>query len=139
MPMTTPAIPEGFQPLFRSSPFLDTTGPFYGKGQGAALVIGLRVLEKHCNTRGTIHGGLLATLADVALGYATAYSQGNPVGLTTASLTLDYAGTAKLGDWVEARVDIQKLGKRLAFANAYIWAGDMRIVRASASFTVDAD
>jgi uncharacterized protein (TIGR00369 family) len=130
-------IPDGFQPLFRTSPFLETTGPFYGKGQGAGLVVGLRVLEKHCNARGTVHGGLLATLADVALGYAAAYSQTPPLGLTTASLTLDYAGTARLGDWVEARMDIQKLGRRLAFVNAYLSVGEERIVRASASFLVE--
>ena len=34
-------IPEGFEPLFRSSPFLDRTGPFYSKGHGKALRIGL--------------------------------------------------------------------------------------------------
>jgi len=43
-------------------------------------------------------------------------------------------GSAKLGDWLEARTDIQKLGGRLAFANAYLSVGDERIVRASAVF-----
>lgn len=131
-------VPAGFEPLFRTSPFLDTLGPFYAKGAGADLVIGVRIAEKHCNARGTAHGGMMATLADIALGYATATSRTPPVALTTAGLTLDYAGVAKLGDWLEARVDIQKLGTRMAFVSAFLCVGDERIVRASGTFLVDA-
>ena len=60
-------IPAGFVPLFRASPVLDLNGPIFSRGQGAALELGLRVAEKHCNARGTVHGGILAMLADVAL------------------------------------------------------------------------
>ncbi len=131
-------LPSGFEPLFRTSPYLETIGPLYSKGKGADLVVGLRVAEKHCNARGTAHGGLLATLADIALGYATATSRTPLVALTTASLTLDYAGSAKLGDWLEAHMDIQKLGTRMAFVSAYLCVGTERIVRASGTFLVDA-
>ena len=127
-------VPDGFMPLFRTSPFLDTLGPFYHRREGRSLIIGVRIAEKHCNARGTAHGGLLMTLADIALGYNLAYSEEPPASLTTANLTADFAGGAGLGDWLEARVDIQKLGGRLAFANAYLTVNDERIVRASAVF-----
>jgi uncharacterized protein (TIGR00369 family) len=130
--------PEGFQPLFRSSPMLEMIGPLFSKGKGADLAIGLRVQAKHCNARGTVHGGILATLADVALGYTLASATTPPANLVTANLTLDYAGTAKVGDWLQTHVDIQKHGSRLAFANCYITAGEQRIVRASAVFLVAA-
>lgn len=131
------SAPEtGFKPLFRSSPVIDLIGPVYSRGEGADLVLALRVEAKHCNMRGTLHGGILATLADVALGYAIAFSTTPPTGLVTANLSLDFAGTAKIGDWLEARVDVQKKGSRLAFANCYISAGEQRIVRASAVFVV---
>ena len=129
-------IPAGFQPLFRSSPVIDLIGPVYSKGEGEDLVLGLRVEQKHCNMRGGLHGGIVATLADVALGYAIAFSTKPPTGLITANLTLDFAGTAKIGDWLEARVDVQKKGSRLAFANCYLSVGEQRIVRASAVFVV---
>lgn len=45
-------------------------------------------------------------------------------------------GSVKVGDGVEARVDIQKLGKRMAFANAYLSVQVARVVRASAVFLV---
>jgi uncharacterized protein (TIGR00369 family) len=129
-------IPRDFRPLFRTSPVLELIGPLYCRGEGVELVIGLRVEAKHCNARGTIHGGILATLADVALGYTMAFSSTPPAGLVTANLTLDFAGTAKIGDWLETQVDVQKQGSRLSFANCYITADSQRIVRASAVFLV---
>ena len=129
-------VPEGFQPLFRTSPVLELIGPLYGRGKGADLVVGLRVEAKHCNARGTIHGGILATLADVAIGYAIAFSTDPPTGAVTTNLSLDYAGTAKIGDWVESRVDIHKRGSRVAFGNCYLCVGEERIVRASAVFLI---
>jgi acyl-coenzyme A thioesterase 13 len=127
-------VPEHFKPLFRSSPILDLIGPLYYHGEGKDLVLGLRVETKHCNARGTVHGGILATLADVALGYTMAFSSDPPAALITANLTLDFAGTANIGDWLETRVDIQRQGSRLSFANSYISVGSQRIVRASAVF-----
>ena len=50
--------PPGFAPLFRTSPVLDLIGPLYSRGRGAGLAIGFRVEAKHCNARGTIHGGI---------------------------------------------------------------------------------
>jgi acyl-coenzyme A thioesterase 13 len=131
-----PRPPAGFEPLFRTSPFLDTVGPlFYRKEPDGGFVVGLRVLPKHANTRGSAHGGLLLTLLDVALGYRAAFSQDPPAALTTASMCADFAGAPKLGDWVEAHVDVQKLGSRLAFANAFLMVNGERLVRASAVFS----
>ncbi len=129
-------VPHGFKPLLRTSPLLDLIGPVYARGEGRNLVLGLRAETKHCNARGTVHGGMLATLADVALGYTMAFSSDPPARLVTANLSLDFAGAAKAGDWLEAHVDIQKQGSRLSFANCYITVEGERIVRASAVFLV---
>jgi uncharacterized protein (TIGR00369 family) len=126
--------PAGFKPLFRTSPVLDLIGPLYSRGAGKHLAIGLRAEAKHCNSRGAVHGGILATLADVALGYTMAFASDPPGNLVTANLSLDYAGSARAGDWLETHVDIQKQGSRLSFANCYILVDAERIVRASAVF-----
>lgn len=96
--MTKWTPPREFRPLFRTSPVLDLIGPLYYRGEGVDLVIGLGVEAKHCNARGTVHGGILATLADVALGSTMAFSSTPPANLVTASLALDFAGTATIGD-----------------------------------------
>jgi len=129
-------IPEGFKPLFRSSPLLELIGPLYSKGTGVNLVLGMRAEQKHCNSRGIIHGGILSSLADTTMGYAVAFATDAPKGLVTANLTVDFAGAANPGDWMQASVDIQKQGSRLAFANCFVTVGDQRIVRASGVFLV---
>jgi uncharacterized protein (TIGR00369 family) len=135
-----PDPPPGFEPLFRTSPFLETIGPlFYRRDAERGLVIGLRVLPKHANARGTAHGGLLMTLLDIALGYASGLSQDPPAKLTTASLTADFVGAPAVGDWVEAHVDVQKVGGRLAFANAFLVANGERVTRGSAVFARNPD
>ena len=129
-------VPQGFKPLFRSSPAIELIGPLYSRGAGADLVVGLRAERKHCNMRGTVHGGILATLADITLGYSLAFSTDPPTAAVTANLSLDFAGAAKEGDWLEASVDYHKLGSRLAFGNCYITVEGNRIARASAVFLV---
>jgi acyl-coenzyme A thioesterase 13 len=128
--------PPEFGPLFRTSPLLDLLGTFFGKGSGADLVIGLRAARKHTNSRGTVHGGVLAAMADVSLGYVTAFGSDPPKRLVTASLSIDYTGSARVGDWIEARVDWSRPGRTLAFANCYITVGENQIARASAVFSV---
>jgi acyl-coenzyme A thioesterase 13 len=93
-----------------------------------------RVAQKHCNARGAAHGGFLVTLADMALGYAAAASSDPPLELTTIDISADLAGRARVGDWLEARVDLQKIGRRLVFANAFLMVGSERIARVSAVF-----
>lgn len=126
------AIPEGWRELPRLSPFNALVGPLYERRDGKNLSVGLRIEAKHTNSRGICHGGALATLADLALGYAMqAHIEGTAV---TVHLSLDYAGSAKVGDWIESEVEIQRAGSRLAFANCYLVVAGQRIVRASAIF-----
>lgn len=129
-------MPAGFEPIFRSSPFLDLLGPIYNKKTKSGLVIGLRAEKKHCNARDLVHGGVLSSLADIALGYNAAFQGKDPVPMVTASLNIDYAGAAKLGDWIEISVDVQKVGRNMAFANCYFFVDAKRIARASAVFNV---
>ena len=111
-------------------------GPLYTRGKGRELVLGVLAEKKHCNMRGTVHGGILATLADITIGYSLAFSTEPPTAAVTASLTLDFLSSAQKGDWLEAAVEFHQLGKRVAFGNCYITRGEERIARASAAFLV---
>lgn len=128
-------IPEGFEVWARGSPYLDLIGPIYVKRADGALVWGIRIEERHANRRGFAHGGLLTTLADITLGHTAAMSREPPAMAVTVNLSTDFAGSAKIGDWVEARADIQKVGRRVIFANCYLSVDGTRIVRASAVFS----
>lgn len=118
----------------RLSPFNALVGPLYERRNGDDLSVGLRIEAKHSNSRGICHGGVLATLADLALGYAMLAKTGGKGGFVTAHLAVDYAGAARIGDWIESAVEVQRMGARLAFANCYLLSGGQRIVRASAIF-----
>jgi acyl-coenzyme A thioesterase 13 len=76
------------------------------------------------------------TMADLVLVYTAAFSQEPPLRLTTASMSIDFAGSAQVGDWVQGRADVQRIGRTLAFVNAYLSIGDRRILRASSVFAV---
>jgi uncharacterized protein (TIGR00369 family) len=132
-----PDIPEGFHRVQRTrrNPFNELVGPFYERRRGKAVSLGLRIEERHTNSRGICHGGLLATMADLALGYAC-LEVGGHSSFVTVHLSLDYAGGARPGDWVESEVEVQKTGSRMAFANCYLVANGVRIVRASALFAM---
>jgi uncharacterized protein (TIGR00369 family) len=136
-------IPEGFHRIQRPTPnpFNEMTGPFYERRRGREVSLGLRIEERHTNSRGICHGGLLATMADLALGYAchaAGKNAGGQGGFVTVNLSLDFAGSAKAGDWVESQAEVQKTGSRIAFANCYLIANGVRIVRASAIFALSA-
>ena len=91
-------IPEGFHRIERLSPFNALVGPLYERREGDAVSIGLTIDEKHTNSRGICHGGVLATLADLALGYAMLARSGDKGSFVTAHLAVDYAGAAHPGE-----------------------------------------
>lgn len=129
-------IPEGFKAIEHTGPYLSQNGPLYYKKVDGKLVLGLRIEERHTNMRGIVHGGMLVTLADSALGSVLYNARKPPQPMVTVSLTTDFIESAHPGDWVEAHVDVLRIGSRLAYANCHLHVGERRILRASAVFAV---
>jgi uncharacterized protein (TIGR00369 family) len=133
--MSTPP-PDGFAPHFRKSPVTDPWEPLYSRRLAGAVQIGLWLREAHCNSRGLVHGGVIATLADNAMGLSCVASMPSPQGLVTVSLTVDYVGAAKIGQWLQVEPRVLRVGKSMGFADALITADGATIARASATFRV---
>ncbi|MFL5372874.1 MAG: PaaI family thioesterase [Myxococcales bacterium] len=130
-------LPEGFARLDRGGPFLTSLGALYAKKTEQGLVIAMRIEDRHLNTRGIAHGGMLVTLADSALGIAIATAgqdPSRPRAFVTVNLSVDFIASAREGDFVEAHVGIEKLGARLAFATCFLQVGTRRVLRASGVF-----
>ena len=87
VPMTI-EIPAGFEPHFRKSPFTDPWEPLYSKKTDKAVIMGLRLAKAHTNSRGLPHGGLIASLADNAMGYSCALVTGWKTTYVTVSLAV---------------------------------------------------
>jgi uncharacterized protein (TIGR00369 family) len=133
--------PEGFAPHFRKSPVTDPWEPLFSRVLPDRVVIGFHVREAHANSRGMLHGGLIAALADNAMGLScvavlTAAGRKPEGGLVTVSLAIDYIGAAKLGQWVAVDTQYVKTGRTLCFAQAFVLADDDVIARADARFKV---
>jgi acyl-coenzyme A thioesterase 13 len=130
-------IPDGFLPISRrQGPFNTLIGPLHERREGERYTLGMRVAEKHTNSRGVCHGGVLATLADLALGYAMIGKAEGRTGFVTVNLSIDYAGSAKLGDWIESDIEVQRIGAQIAFCSGYLVVGAKRVVRASGVFAL---
>lgn len=79
----------------------------------------LDVDERHHNPMGSVHGGILADLADAAMGYAVISTLSADEGFTTIELKINYLRPAFEGLLrCHARVDSR--GKTIAYAIADI-------------------
>jgi uncharacterized protein (TIGR00369 family) len=134
--MTTTDIPDGFEPHFRQSPLTDPWEPLYSKRTDKAVIIGLRLAKPHTNGRGLIHGGLIAALADNAMGYSCAQQMGWVSSLVTIGLAVDFVGSAKVGQWLSVEPDVVKTGSTICFAQCLVKADDVIVARANATFRV---
>jgi uncharacterized protein (TIGR00369 family) len=135
--MSSPADPpEEFAPHFRKSPVTDPWEPLFSRRVDGTVQIGLTLRSAHCNSRGLLHGGVIAALADNAMGLSCASGLASAGGLATVSLSLDYLGSAKLGQWLQVEPRVLRTGKSMAFADALIRADGEVIARASATFRV---
>jgi uncharacterized protein (TIGR00369 family) len=134
--MTAADIPEGFERHFRQSPLTDPWEPLYSKRTDKAVILGLRLAKPHTNGRGLIHGGLIAALADNAMGYSCAHQRGWTSSLVTIGLAVDFVGTAEVGQWLTIESDVIKTGSTICFAQSLIKADDVVIARADATFRV---
>jgi uncharacterized protein (TIGR00369 family) len=134
--MSTSGIPAGFAPLARKSPLTEPWQPIYSLTTDKAVILGLRLATPHTNSRGLIHGGLIAALTDAAMGYSCAHCMGNKFSLVTVGLSVDFIGSAKTGEWLAIESDVIKTGSTICFAQCLVSANDAVIARANATFRV---
>lgn len=130
----TAQVPPGFEPLQRGGPYAAALGPLYLHRNGDEIVIALRVEQRHTNMRGIAHGGMLASLADCALGIGLAIACDGRHSFVTVNLSNDFLDAARPGDWLEGHVEVQRIGRRMAFANGWLQVGEKRILRSSGVF-----
>ena len=134
-------MPDGYTRHTRRSPLTDPWEPLYARETGEAVRLAVEVREAHCNARGFAHGGFISALADNAMGLsvvrlARLQPGQEEAGAVTVTLALDYLDTARIGEWLEVRPTVLKLGRSLAFAECRVVGGERLIARGNASFKV---
>ena len=133
-------IPDGFNRLaLRPSGFVDANGPLFAKWEGERIVLGIRVEERHCNSAGSCHGGMLAMIADMLLAMGSSLQADLSRFLPTVSLTCDFLRPAKRDAWLEGRIDVLQVTKSLVFSQGLITATAGPVVRANAVLKIVGD
>lgn len=130
-------IPEGFKPLKRGGGFLTSLGPwYYRRDEKQQIVLAIRVEDRHTNIRHIAHGGFLVSMVDTALGVVVSSSREPAQPIVTVSLTTNFVSSAEPGDWVEANVNIDRMGGRLAYASCTLRTGDRVIMTGTGVFAL---
>ena len=130
-------IPSGFERHTRSSPLTEPWEPIFAKRTDSAVILGLRLAKPHTNSRGMVHGGLIAALADNAMGLSCGVKiDDGKTRLVTVSLAIDYIGTAQIGQWLTIETDVVKTGRTLCFAQCLVKADGETVARGNGTFKV---
>lgn len=133
--MDQKAIPQGFARADFTPGFLDHGGPYYlGAAVDGVRVMGLLICPHHINYQQAAHGGVISTFADVALSHAVYDAERPRLAPSTVTLTVNYLAGARLGDWLEARVRIDRLGGRTGYTSGGIWRGEEQVATMSGVF-----
>lgn len=64
------------------------------------VVVSMRVGEEHTNRHGNMHGGLIATVLDTAMGATASWKRGNEgeIPFSTISMTVNFIAPMPLGE-----------------------------------------
>ena len=134
--MATTDIPQGFERQSWRSPLTDPWEPIYSRSTPDAIILGLRLATPHTNSRGFAHGGLIAALADKAMGHSCGHKMRGAHSLVTVNMSIDFISSAQIGQWFTVETDVVKTGSTLCFAQCFVKADGVVIARANATFRV---
>jgi uncharacterized protein (TIGR00369 family) len=130
-------LEAGYAPHFRKSPVTEPWEPLFSRRRDGGFDLAFVVAPGHTNSRGLLHGGVVAALADNAMGIACVLASGQQ-GLLTISLAVDYFGTARVGDLVEIKAEAQRTGRSLCFGTCTVLADGAPCAGGRATFRVPA-
>jgi acyl-CoA thioesterase len=134
-----PLDPE-LEPLIRqrfgSSQFATWMGMTLSRIDDGESELRLDVQPHHLNPGGIVHGGVLATILDAAIGLALRSKLGMVTEHVTIELDVHYLSPARTGALV-ARGRAVRVGGRVSYGEADLFADDGRLVaKGTATFLI---
>lgn len=94
--------------------FIGHVGGLWHRTHGGQTQFAFVALPIHANRNGVVHGGMLMTFMDRALGQTARLSAGAVRG-ATISLNHQFLAPVKIGDLVEMTPDVTKTTSRMVF------------------------
>src|SRR3954453_8404097 len=115
--------------------FVDTLGVYGRTAEDGTARLELDATEQHLNEAGTVHGGVLATLDDTAMGQAVRSRTGEDDVPATSPLTVTYLRPGNPGP-LEGTGRVSKQGEHLTVCEADVEQDGRTLVHAVATFAV---
>ncbi len=126
-------IPPGFKKIDAAG-FAEANGPWFEKIEDGRSIRGFLPGPQHANTLGIVHGGMLAAFLDSAMGTAVFHSlQRRAVTLT---LSLDYLGPGRIGDWLQAEGEVVGHDEHVAQVRGRLYGRRHDVLTAMGSFAL---
>lgn len=128
-------IPPGFAPFAIDGNFNDLLGTLYTRPEGDGRVWGFIADARYANPNGVVHGGMLMTFADTAMGQLAEDASGKLT--ATISLNVEFVSATPVEDqWIECRPSITRMGHSVAFMRGEISAGGTLLMAAQGVWRV---
>lgn len=121
--------PEGYEHCsLPIGEFGDSLGPLFMRPNGSGFAC--RMLPRHRNPRGAVHGGVLLSLADQVLGLTVYQATGQTLS-ATVTLNCDFVEAAFPGDLIEGEATVTRVTGSVVFVQGTLRRGERVILTAS--------
>jgi uncharacterized protein (TIGR00369 family) len=107
--------------------FGELVGPIWRNGDAR---FGFLVEAKHLNFADIVHGGMLTTLADQAMGMTALRATGNKPH-ATIELNMQFIGAVRIGEFVEAHCEVVRLTRAIIFMQCKLAVGTRTVANAT--------
>jgi uncharacterized protein (TIGR00369 family) len=107
--------------------FGEVVGPIWRHGDAR---FGFVVEPKHLNFADIVHGGMLTTLADQAMGMTAQRATGGKPH-ATIELNIQFVGAVRLGEFVEAHCEVVRLTRAIIFMQCKLLVGTRPVANAT--------
>jgi acyl-coenzyme A thioesterase PaaI-like protein len=115
--------------------FVGHVGGLWRREIGGQAQLAFIARDIHANRNGVVHGGMLMTFTDRALGQTARQVTGARRG-ATVSLTHQFLAPVKIGDLVEITPQVTKATSRLVFMTGTAFVGDAPVISAQGVWRV---
>jgi len=120
--------PEALAAEHPASPFVELIGGRLEEWREGYVRMSLTLEEHHTNPNGVMHGGVVTTLMDEALGGVIASVRGLETMFAaphaTVEMNASFLAAVRPGDRIVVEARVLRLGRRVAFGEAEAHRGD---------------
>ena len=115
--------------------FAERLGARAEAAEDGSARVGFQVREEHLNRAGTLHGGVLATLVDTAMGLAVRTTTGESDVPATSQLTVTYLRPGTPGS-LDVTAQVRTRGEHLTVCDADVEQDGRPVAHAVATFAL---